>query len=277
MSRSSAGLAVAVAATAQAQQRPLTTEDPETVGTGNILLEAGMDVGTDVFYPLSGLKGTLLRAPVLGVTFGIGPGADIHLSGGPYNRLSIHERSEAPYSSEMSFSGDTTHDVEDLVLSTKVRVLSEKAGRPAVGVRFATRLPNSKHHSGLGLDTFDFHVQALAGKSLGSTRVVGNIGLGILAAPTNPQVQNDVLDYGASVTHAVLRDVEVVGEINGRLSTRQMAPPIGTESRSIVRFGARMTRGHFRVHGAVFFGLTSYDPTAGFAAGVSWMRVRGER
>ena len=47
-------LAIACAAPAKAQQRPLVTEDPETIGSGNILIEGGFDEWRDVTYPLAG-------------------------------------------------------------------------------------------------------------------------------------------------------------------------------------------------------------------------------
>ena len=53
---------------AAAQQRPLITEDPETIGEGRILLEGGLDYSRDVTYPVSGLEGNLWRAPTFGVS-----------------------------------------------------------------------------------------------------------------------------------------------------------------------------------------------------------------
>ena len=38
---------------ASAQQRPLQTEDPETIGSGRILIEAGIDYNRDVYNPVS--------------------------------------------------------------------------------------------------------------------------------------------------------------------------------------------------------------------------------
>lgn len=254
-----------------AQQRPLATQDPETVGVGNVLLEAGFDYGRDVFYPLSGLTGNLLRAPLLGASVGIGAIAEIHLSGGLYDRLSVTNRADAPYASETTFAGNTTHDKDDMVLSTKVRVVPEDASRPAVALDFATRLPNAKHHSGLGQDSFDFHVDALAGKTIRSIRIVGNIGLGILGAPTNPQVQNDTLDYGISVTRAIDRGIDIVGEINGRANTRGNLPPPGTESRGEIRAGARLTRGTIRYDAGLIVGMTPRDPSFGVTAGATWI------
>src|SRR4051794_3753958 len=42
------------AAEAAAQQRPLVTEDPETIGAGLVLLEGGLDRQRQVSYPVSG-------------------------------------------------------------------------------------------------------------------------------------------------------------------------------------------------------------------------------
>ena len=94
-------------------------------------------------------------------------------------------------------------------------------------MRFATRLPNASNESGLGLDTTDFFVSVLLGKTVQSIRFVGNAGLGILGDPVRGDRQNDVLTYGFSVARAVRQGLEVVGEVNGRLDTRDGDPPAG--------------------------------------------------
>jgi hypothetical protein len=258
-------------ASAQAQQRPLVTEDPETIGAGLVLLEGGFDQQHEVFYPASGLQGNLLRFPTLGVSFGVSSIAELQIDGGLYNRLSITSRQEAPLSNQLDFSGDTTHSVEDIVVATKIRLLSETASRPAFGVRLATKLPNASNESGLGLDTTDFYVAALVGKTVQSIRFVGNVGLGILADPTRGDRQNDVLTYGASIARAVRQGLEVVGEINGRLDTREGEPPVGTESRGAMRLGGRFTRSTVRADAGLIFGMTSSDPSIGFTVGLTWV------
>jgi len=259
------------AANAVAQQRPLVTEDPETIGSGLVLVEGGVDYDRDIFFPLSGLHGNLLKLPTLGVSFGISPIAELQIDGGLYNRLSVTSRDAAPLTDQLTFSGNTTHDVEDIVVATKIRVLAESPGRPAIGLRFATRLPNSGNESGLGLDTTDFHVQGLFGKTVQSVRIVGNVGLGILGDPTRGDNQNDVLDYGVSVARAVRTGVEVVGELNGRWSTRGGTPPPGTESRGTMRVGGRITRGTARIDAGVLLGMTSRDPGVGVTVGATWV------
>jgi hypothetical protein len=259
------------AGAAWAQQRPLVTEDPETIGSGNVLIEGGFDYQWDVFYPVSGLTGDLLRVPTLGVSFGISSIAELQIDGGFYNRLDVTSREPAPLSSELTFTGDRTTDVEDIVVATKIRLISETAGRPSFAIRLATKLPNADTENGIGLDTTDFFATILGGKTVRSIRVVGNAGLGILADPTRGFRQNDVFTYGFSFARAVRQGVEVVGEINGRLSFREHDDPIGTESRSILRVGARATRGTIRVDGGLLIGLTSPDPRIGVTAGLTWV------
>ncbi len=259
------------AATAHAQQRPLVTEDPETIGAGLVLLEGGFDYQRSVEYPVSGLEGHLLRLPTLGVSFGLGPSAELQIDGGLYNRLSVTSRQPAPLSSELDFTGDQTSDVEDITIATKVRLLAEGPGRPAIGVRFATRLPNASNESGLGLDTTDFYASVLVGKTVQSVRVVGNAGLAILGEPLRGDSQNDVLTYGVSFARAVREGVEVVGEINGRLDTHEEDSPPGTENRSALRFGGRITHGTVRLDGGIILGLTERDPSFGLTAGLTWV------
>jgi hypothetical protein len=258
------------ASSAYAQQRPLVTEDPETIGAGLVLLEGGVDVLHEVFYPASGLQGNLLRLPTLGVSFGISSIAELQIDGGLYNRLAVKSRQDAPLADLLDFSGDSTHDVEDIVIATKIRMAAETPGRPSFGVRFATKLPNASNESGLGLDTTDFFASMLLGKTVRSIRFVGNVGLGILPDPVDGNRQNDVLTYGFSVARAVKQGLELVGEINGRANTRDN-PPIGTESRGAMRLGGRFTRSTVRIDGGLIFGMTSRDPSIGLTIGATWV------
>ena len=258
---------------ASAQQRPLTTQDPETIGGGRVLVEGGLDYSLDNFFPASGLTGTLLRVPLVGVSVGLSSIAEIQLSGGLYNRLSITGRQPAPLSYLLDVTGNTTDDVEDLVLATKIRVASETGTRPSFGLRVATRLPNAGNESGLGLGTTDFFVSALVAKTFHSTRLVGNFGLGILGDPTRGDRQNDVLAYGVSIARAITDAIEVVGEVNGRANIRDwtMEPPAGTENRGMLRGGVRYSLGAGRFDAAVLFGLTPRDPSIGFAVGYTYV------
>jgi len=158
-----------------------------------------------------------------------------------------------------------------VVVATKVRILAEGATRPAIGVRFATKLPNASNESGLGLDTTDFYLTGLFAKTVQSIRIVGNLGLGILGDPTRGDAQNEVLAYGLSLARALTDQTEIVGEVNGRAHVAGGTPPAGTESRSALRFGARYTSGMLRVDGGIIVGLTTRDPGFGFLAGATYV------
>jgi hypothetical protein len=265
------GVCLGVATPGLAQQRPLVTEDPETVGAGNVLLEGGFDWQQDVAYPAAGLRGDLLRVATVGVSFGFSSILELQVDGGLYNRLNISSRTAAPLSPGLDISGERTTAIEDIVVATKIRLVSEAAGRPGIGVRLATKLPTASVESGLGLDTVDFYMTGLVGKTVQSVRIVGNFGLGILSDPVSPGDPNHVALYGISFARALQQGLEFVGEINGRLNARDDDPPHGTDSRSGLRVGMRFTRGTVRVDGGLLFGMTSRDPNFGFTGGVTYV------
>jgi hypothetical protein len=255
-----------------AQQRPLVTEDPETIGAGRLLVEGGIDLADDQQYPASGLKGNQLTVPSIGLSFGLSSIAEFQIDGALYNRLNVKERdASAPLASLLTFTGDSTHDVSDAVVATKIRIVSETANRPAFGLRFATKLPNASNENGLGLDTIDFYASLLGAKTVQSVRVVGNFGFGILPDPVVGNQQNDVLTYGVSFARALTQAAELVGEVNGRVSTRSGEPYPGTETRGTLRFGGRFTTGLLRLDAGVYFGLTTIDPTIGATFGFTYV------
>ena len=259
------------AGSAVAQQRPLLTEDPETIGAGRVLVEGGVEYDNDAVYPVSGLRGDLFRVPIAGVSIGVSSIAEVQFDQISFSRLSIDSRRPAPLSDLVTATGSSTTDAEDVIVGTKIRIAGETTSRPAFGFRFATKLPNAGNESGLGLDTTDFFATVLVGKTTQSVRIVGNVGLGILSDPTNGNRQNDVLLYGVSFARALTDAAEVVGEVTGRANTRGAGPLPGTESRSIVRMGLRYTYGGWRADGALLLGATNNDPGIGVTAGFTYV------
>lgn len=264
-------LALVVAGPAWAQQRPLQTEDPETIGAGRILIEAGVDYERDVTYPLSGLRGNLWTVPPFGVSIGVSSIAEIQLDWGIYQSLAITDQIRAPFTPILKLdSPDKTSDVDDLNIGAKVRFLSETPGRPSMGFRFSTRLPNTSNESGLGRDVQDFSAGLTIGKTVQSVRIVGNVGFLILGNPTRLAAQDDLLAYSLSIARAVTDRAELVGEFVGRANFADTTTP-GAEDRGLLRFGARYTAGAVRVDGGVVFGVTPRDPSIGFTGGVTWV------
>jgi hypothetical protein len=256
-----------------AQQRPLVTEDPEVVGPGRLLVEGGVDWERDVFYPVSGLRGNRLSVPTFGVSVGLSSIAEIQIDGSFYQRLDIKERRTAPLAELVTTTSNRTHDVEDLVLATKIRLFGETdTGRPAMALRFATKLPNASNEAGFGTDMTDFFASLLVARTIQSIRVVGNAGVAILGDPVSPvPAQNDLLTLGLSVARALTTSTEVVGEINGRLNLANGDPSPGGENRAVMRFGGRYTYRTVRLDAAVLLGMTPRDPDFGVTAGFTWV------
>jgi len=263
---------LALAPAAFAQQRPLTTEDAEPIGAGRILIEAGFDFSHDYENRASGLQGNLITVPTIGISVGLSSIAEFQIDGGLFNFLDVTSRNpNAPNASLLTFTGNTTHDVSNTTVATKIRLWAEGTGHPAIGLRFATKLPNASNEKGIDLDTTDFSGSVIVAKTVQSVRVVVNAGGGILTNPTSGIGQNDVFLYGLSFARAMTQETEVVGEVNGRFSTRSAGAFPGTESRGLLKLGGRYTRGPWRGDAGVFFGLTSIDPTIGFTVGFTYV------
>ena len=263
-------LVLAAARPALGQQRPLKTEDPETVGSGRALIEAGIDYHRDVFLPVSGLRGNHITVPAFGLSLGVSSIAEIQLDWGIYQKLNITEQvAGAPLSDLLLVDGDRTDDFGDIHIGAKVRLLSETARRPAIGSWFSTRLPNAGNESGLGKDVQDFASAVTIGKTVQSVRVVANIGMLMIGRPTEAVAQDDLLIYGLSVARAVSANSELVGEFVGRANFANLVTP-GAEDRGLLRFGARYTKSGVRIDGGILLGLTSYEPEFGLTAGLTW-------
>jgi hypothetical protein len=260
-----------MSADASAQQRPLATEDPETIGAGRMLVEAGFDYLDDAFYPASGLSGNLLSVPTFGVSVGVSSIAEVQIDGGFWSRLTISRRRAAPLSGIVTALGDTTSTLDDPVVATKIRLVSESSRRPATGIRFGARLPFASRESGLGLGTTDFFASVLLAKTIQSVRVVGNAGVVVLSDPIVGGTHDNALAYGLSFARALTNAAEVIGEINGRLNTDDDRTAVAADSRGNFRLGARYTMGMLRLDAGLIVGLTARDPGFGFTGGFTYV------
>ena len=260
-------IALVLPSVALAQQRPLTTEDPEVIGAGRVLFEAGVETGRNAQYPSSGLRGNRV-ALLAGWSFGLGRIGELQIDGG-YEWLGIDGRDPAPFADLVPPDITRATSVVDVTVATKVGVLEETPSRPAVGLRFATRLPNASNESGLGLDTTDFYVTALVGKTTGPVRIVANAGLGILGDPLNATAQKDQFLYGVSLARAMTANLEAVAEVAGRSVVSSGTPPPGLEAQGQARAAVRYTRGPARLDGGILVGITRRSPDFGIMIGIT--------
>lgn len=268
--------ALSIPAAGYAQQRPLQTEDPETIGTNRVLLEGGVEFDKDQAITLSGVTGDITHIATFGVSVGVSPHAEIQVDGGVLQRLNVTgllPGIQLPPAVPLPV-GEQTAGFADLVVATKVRFVSETETRPALGARFGTKLPTADSQKGIGLGTTDFFVSFLAAKTVRSVRTVGNVGLIALGNPEQAQDPAKALTFGVSVARALTNEFELVGELNGRLTPFEEIVPRGLESRSAFRFAGRYTYAMLRLDFGLIAGITSRDPSFGISAGATYVISR---
>lgn len=269
-------LILASCVAAVAQQRPLITDDVDIVPTGTVEIGAGVDFLQNVKFPLSGLKGDLTRVGDIRIRQGFASNVEIQIEGTLQNFLAINSQT-VPSPIPLSFTGNSTSDFDDISVSAKVKLLNETGSFPAIGFKFGFQLPNSNQANGIGTNQINLFskllVQKKFGKRAGKTplaNIYGNIGLGIMNAPLLNFTQNDVLLYGLAGIFRLNDRINVVSEVNGRLSTRSGAAPLGTESIGQFRVGTQIKASGLRFDTAAIFGLTKFSPRTGVTFGVTY-------
>lgn len=265
---------VCLSAAASAQQRPLLTEDVDIIPPGSLRIEAGIDFMQNAKFPLSGLTGDLTRVGVIGVNVGLSPNVEFQIDGTVQNFVSINSMN-VPSPIPLGFGPGTnsTNDTGDFTLSTKIKLRNETKNGPSLGFRFGVQLPNSNQARGIGVNQTNAYGVILIGKKFGHNaraNFFGNLGIGILTAPTEAFTQNDVLLYGFAGIIRLNRQLNFVGEINGRANTRSGRAPLGTESQSEARLGLQVKASGLRFDFAGIAGLTDFSPRSGVTFGVTY-------
>jgi len=248
-----------------AQNRPLETESAETVEKGALRFELGSAYLHQVRYTTSGLEGNLFRLGDLGLHWGAGDTVEVQLFWTAQNLLSITRRWEGPLSERIEFSGNSTNDVGDLQVATKIRFIEQNESRPGFGFRFGTELPNASQESGLGADEINFHFTFLLEKDFAAWKLLGNLGLSILGDPTNVAAQNDLYHYGIAALYSVAPRLRILGDFYGRVGQGG----IGTEERSRLRIGSQIRAAGFYWDAGLLLGFQDTDPDFGIIFGLS--------
>src|ERR1051326_926613 len=266
------GFIFACTALVCAQQRPLITEDVDIIPPGSMRVEAGGDFLQKARFPVSGLTGDLTRAGVIGINIGLAPNVEFQIEGVAQNVLSINSRSTSAIPLNLA-SANSTNDVGDFTLWAKIKLRNETRHAPSIGFRFGVQLPNSNQARGIGLNETNAYGQVLFGKKFGADERIntfGNLGIGILTAPTSLFSQNDVVTYGAASIIRLNRQFSLAGEVNGRVNTRPGSGPLGTESQGEARLGMQVRASGLRFDFAGIKGLTRLSPRSGITVGVTY-------
>src|SRR3984893_9762686 len=266
-------LAFACAGLTRAQQRPLITEDVDIIPPGTLRIQSGLDFLQDAKFPASGLTGDLTRVGVIGISIGLSPNVEFQIEGVAQNFLSINSRRPGAISLAIPAGSNSTNDVGDFTLWTKIKLRNETSHWPSVGFRFGVQLPNSNQARGIGLNETNAYGQILFGKKFGQNarvKTFGNLGIGILTAPTTLFSQNDVLTYGFAGIVRLNKQFSLAGEVNGRANTRPGSGPLGTESQGEARIGMQVRASGLRFDFAGIKGLTNFSPRSGITVGVTY-------
>ena len=265
---------LACAVSAGAQQRPLITEDVDIIPPGSVRFEAGIDFFQDAKFPASGLRGDLTRVGVIGVNVGLSPNVQFEIEGVLQNFLSVNSVTPgAPIPLGFDPARGSTNDTGDFRLATKIKIRNETRRGPSLGFHFGVDLPNSNETRGIGVNQTNAFGTILVGKKFGRDdrlNLFGNVGIGILTAPTQAFTQNDVLLYGLAGIYRVNRQINVAGELNGRANTRGGSAPFGTESQSEARLGLQVRATGLRFDFAGIAGLGEFSPRTGLTFGVTY-------
>jgi len=262
-----------LAAGAFGQQRPLITEDVDIIPPGSMRIQAGIDFVQRAKFPASGLTGDLTRAGVIGISIGLAPNVEVQIEGVAQNLLSINTRSASAIPLSVPAGANSTNDIGDFTLWTKIKLRNETANLPSFGFRFGVQLPNSNQARGIGLNQTNAFGQVLFGKKFGQNARVntfGSLGIGILTAPTALFSQNDVVTYGLAGIVRLNKQFSLAGEVNGRANTRPGNGPLGTESQGEARVGMQVRASGLRFDFAGIKGLTKFSPRSGLTVGVTY-------
>lgn len=259
-----------------AQQRPLLTDDIDITTPGSIEVGAGVDFFQDARFPLSGINGDLTRVGDIRIRTGLAGNVEMQIEGSLQNFVAINSRGVSAI--PLNVTGNSTNDFDDFAVSAKIKLLAESARLPAVGLKFGYQMPNTKQGRGIGTNQINIFTKFIVQKKFGSffnktprMNIYGNIGLGIMTAPNEAFTQNDLLLYGLAGIYRVNGHINIASEINGRMSTRRGAAPLGTESVGQFRLGTQIYASGLRFDVAAAFGLTQFSPRTGVIFGVTYL------
>ena len=266
-------LFAAFVSAANAQQRPLITEDVDIIPPGSIRIEAGLDFLQGARFPVSGITGDLTRVGVIGINIGMGPNVEFQIEGVAQNFLSINSRGPSAIPLNLLPGANSSNDTGDFTLSAKFKLRNETRRGPSLGFRFGVQLPNSSQGTGIGLNQTNAYGSLLIGKRFGRDgrlNTFGNVGVAILTAPTELFSQNDVITYGLAGIYRLNKQFSIAAEVNGRANTRPGNGPLGTESQAEARVGMQIRASGLRFDFAGIKGLTSFTHDSGFTVGVTY-------
>jgi hypothetical protein len=256
-------LAIVVAAglcagRAQAQTRPLLTEEATTAPAKTIVFETGGDFIAQEPNYLTDKPRDRYDGPLLRIVYSPADNVELDLEWVMWVGVI-----DDPDFGNASDQGDVS-------LRAKVRFIDGGTKGTTLGARFRVTLPETSFGNGLGPNTLRMGADMLLSQPIGRAALHVNAGLFLHDQVLQPHEQADFFAYGAAVTCPVGARLELVGEVAGRAG---YAAP-GADEHSEVRAGFRWRSGRIQWDAAVRRGLAAADGTWGVTAGLAWT-IRG--
>ena len=259
-----------------AQQRPLLTDDVDITPQGSLRISAGVDFLQNAKFPVSGLTGDQTRVGDFNVRIGLAPNVEFQIEGTLQNFLAINSKSTSAIL--LTLDNNSTNDIGDFTVSTKIKLITETKKSPGIGFKFGVQLPNTNQARGIGTNQVNVFGKILLQKKFGTNtkgqdplvNIFANIGLGIMPAPLERFTQNDVMLYGVGGVFRVNENINIASEINGRSNTRSGKAPLGTESLSQFRIGTQIKASGLLFDTAAIIGISKNSPRTGVTFGVTY-------
>lgn len=252
----------------------LRTNDLAFPADGSIRVTLSAEMRQNWQAPLSGLRGEHSQIGIVRADAGIARNVAVQVRGAIYQRMQI---SSAPAIAPARVPRQgTTDDPGDFTVSTLLRFFEQRGAWPAFGARFEVKLPITVQSHGLGLNTNDIFLAAMAMRRGDFGAVWADLGVGILASPVRADEQNDVMVYGLATSIHLSQRLDLIAEINGFASTRPSTPP-GTESRGALRAGVHFQSHRFHAELLLSHGMTANEGKWGVLGGFGWHIALGEQ
>jgi hypothetical protein len=232
-------------------ERPLVTESAEITLYGSIEIREGIDYLKNItllFQPRD-KDWDVIKLPEMGVAVGLGDRIEVQAD---FDLLYHHTAT------------DDSFDVGDLRFWTKVKLFKETEMRPAVAIKFGTKLPNADNSRSFGTDESDNYGILILSKNIMGFDSRFNLGMGILGNPNEVSTQDDVLVYGLGVVRPICGDIKAVAEVTG------IANSHNGNDRSTLQAGIQIPRQWLTWDIAVSKGLNKSSEDWGLTAGATF-------
>lgn len=241
---------------------------PPDDSAGHLLAGVGAGLEGDAVFPLSGLDGDLVRLGSVTLAYVFAPGAVFEVTGDALRILQVEGRRRSAVPLDEEVSDGRTRDAGEIRVGTQFRLLGDPRGLSG-GLHLEVKLPTSDERRGIGLNTTDFFGNVYGGWGRGPWRVNAELGVGIMEAPLDRFVQDDVLSYGAEV---LLRPrgspLRLALSAEGWANTRRTVP-LGTEDRGVARARAELFAADWMLDAGLGLGYAGTSPAWSVELGVA--------